>query len=230
MLETADRIREDILTGRHPAGEHLPSERELSTTLGVSRLTLRSALARLETEGLVRTVHGAGNLVLAYREHGGVELLGHLAALALQGRDVPIRVLGELLELRRAIAIEALGLAAERGSDEELRGLRAHVLAQRGLMKNSRDYMEADLGFARKVVRATHNIAFELAYNTVQKAMGDNPALELAYFANAEQTLHVYERLIDLMEKREPERVRRVTDHLLSRLDRRMLELVSRMA
>lgn len=221
--EAADQIREDILTGRHEAGTRLPGERELSTQLGVSRLTLRSAIARLEGEGLVRAVHGSGNLVLPYREHGGIELLGYLAELSLQGRALDVGVLGELLELRRAIAIEALGLAAERGTDEEIANLRAHVEAQREVVDRPRELMEMDLAFARLVVRATHNIAFELVYNTVSRAIGQS-ALELAYQANATQTLLVYDRLIDLMERREAGRVRQVTQRLLTRLDRQLIE------
>jgi len=220
--EATDRIREDILTGRHPAGSRLPGERELSTQLGVSRLTLRSAIARLEGEGLVRAVHGSGNLVLSYREHGGIELLGYLAELALQGRALDLSMLGELLELRRAIAVEALGLAAERGTDEELAALRAHVARQREVLDRPRELMEMDLTFARLVVRATHNIAFELVTNTVSRALGRSE-LELAFQANAEQTLQVYERLIDLMERREADRVRQVTVRLLTRLDRQLL-------
>ena len=54
----ADRLRGEILAGRIAAGSRLPSERELSLALGVNRLTLRAALARLEAQGLVTTRHG----------------------------------------------------------------------------------------------------------------------------------------------------------------------------
>lgn len=225
--EAADRIRDDILTGVYPSGDHLPGERELSTRLGVSRLTLRSAIARLEAEGLVHAVHGAGNMVQDYRESGGIDLLGYLAELALQGRVVPVSILRDLLELRRAIAVEALGLAAERGTDEELREMRVHLDRQRTLMDQPRAYMLADLAFARLVIRATHNIAFELAFNTVQKAIADNRALEIAHYANAQQTVVVYGRLLDLMEKRDAGRVRQVTMRMLHRLDRRTVSLLA---
>ncbi len=201
----------------------MPGERELSTQLGVSRLTLRSAIARLEAEGLVKAVHGSGNLVQDYRESGTIDLLGYLAQLAFEGRVVPVSIMGELLELRRAIAIEALGLAAERGTDAELLAMREHVREQQAVVDQPKAFMEADLAFARRVVRATHNIAFELAFNTVQKTISGNSALELAYFANAPQTLLVYDRLLDLMERRDAQRVRRVTSRLLERLDRRTL-------
>lgn len=225
--EAADRIRDGILVGRYRAGDHLPGERELSRELGVSRLTLRSALARLEAEGLVRAMHGAGNLVLDYRESGSIDLLGYLARLSLEGRVVPVDVLGDLLELRRAIAVEALGLAAERGTDAELEAMQEHVRGQHALLDQPRAFMEADLAFARLVVRATHNIAFELVFNTVQKTIMSNSALEIAYWANAPHTLRVYERLLRRMARRDAARVRQVTSGLLERLDRRTLELLA---
>src|SRR5579863_7545510 len=68
----ADRLRGEILAGRLPAGSRLPSERELSLALGVNRLTLRAALARLEALGLVETRHGASTLVTSWRERAGL--------------------------------------------------------------------------------------------------------------------------------------------------------------
>src|SRR5947208_10617489 len=63
----ADRLRGEILAGRLAAGARLPSERELSLALGVNRLTLRAALARLEALGLIATRHGASTLVNPWR-------------------------------------------------------------------------------------------------------------------------------------------------------------------
>src|SRR5438270_9795029 len=62
-----DRIRGEILAGRLAAGARLPSERELSLALGINRLTLRAALARLEAVGLIITRHCAGTVVASWR-------------------------------------------------------------------------------------------------------------------------------------------------------------------
>src|SRR3954462_7772001 len=72
----SDRLRNEILAGRIAAGSRLPSERELSLALGVNRLTLRAALARLEAMGLVSTRHGSGTQVVSWRENAGLEALG----------------------------------------------------------------------------------------------------------------------------------------------------------
>ncbi|MPZ95245.1 MAG: UTRA domain-containing protein [Propionibacteriales bacterium] len=44
------------------AGDPLPGERQLAERWGVARMTVRQAIAALAREGLVRSVHGRGNL------------------------------------------------------------------------------------------------------------------------------------------------------------------------
>ncbi|MCZ1010206.1 GntR family transcriptional regulator [Streptomyces lydicus] len=59
----ADDIRTKISTGRIKTGERLPSEAQLASRYAVSTPTLRSALAVLQSEGLVEKIHGKGNFV-----------------------------------------------------------------------------------------------------------------------------------------------------------------------
>jgi len=54
-----DYIRDEKLE----SGDKLPSQTILSERLHVSRTSLREALARLQTEGLIRQVHGVGTFV-----------------------------------------------------------------------------------------------------------------------------------------------------------------------
>jgi len=227
VATAAQKLRSAILTGRYAAGATLPGERELSEQLGVSRLTLRAALTRLSSEGLVLSVHGSGTRVLDFREHGDVALLGHLAELALTGQRVGLEVVSGLLELRRAVAIEAVGIAAERASIDELREMRAQVARLATLLSDPHAFMQADLGFARMLVRSTKNLAFELLFNTVQKTIERNRGVELAFFANAPATLAVYGRLLDRMEARDAERARLTAARLLHRLDRTTLDRIA---
>jgi GntR family transcriptional regulator len=61
--QIADVLRERLLAGELEAGEQLPSEPELARSLGVSRSSLRAAIALLEAEGLLRRRHGSGTYV-----------------------------------------------------------------------------------------------------------------------------------------------------------------------
>lgn len=220
----ADLLRTAILQGDYPAGAVLPPERELSERLGVSRLTLRSAVARLEAEGLVRSQHGSGNHVLDYRETGGVELLGHLAGLAAPGGGLPMAVLGDLLELRRVVAVEVVGLAAERGTDAELAAVREALDRLAEATGEPAAFMRADLAFSRRMVRAAHNLGLELLANTMIRILESRPGIELAFATDPEATAEAYRRLLALVESRRGAAARRTTRRLLTTLDATLLE------
>lgn len=218
------RLRGRILSGELPAGSALPGERELSETLGVSRLTLRTALTRLEGEGLVRSSHGAATRVQDFRANGGLPLLTHLAEQKLLSGEMPLALLRDVLELRRVLAVEVLGLVAERGTRDELNRLRAHHRLMRDHQHDALSFMALDLAFARMMVVGTHNLALELLYNTVARLVEQNPLARPAFLTNPEGTIAVYEKLLDLLDQRDVERVRNVSRGLLTRLDRRLLD------
>ncbi len=61
--EIAAELRAAIGAGQLTAGEALPSESDLTARHGVSRATVRQALALLEADGLIRTHPGRGRYV-----------------------------------------------------------------------------------------------------------------------------------------------------------------------
>lgn len=56
-------IRQKILTGQVKPGERLPPEKDLAAQFGVSQITIRTALANLEAEDLIRRMRGKGTFV-----------------------------------------------------------------------------------------------------------------------------------------------------------------------
>lgn len=62
-LELADDLAEEIIAGRYPVGSMLPSETELCERYEVSRYTVREALRRIQSAGLVSTRQGLGTRV-----------------------------------------------------------------------------------------------------------------------------------------------------------------------
>jgi GntR family transcriptional regulator len=85
----ADILREAIADGRLVSGQHLPSEPQLAEQLGVSRATLRQALALLTQEGLLVRQHGRGTFVSALPQgvlHGNLtELMSTTQMIREQG-------------------------------------------------------------------------------------------------------------------------------------------------
>ena len=68
-----------INEGTFPEGSRLPSEPELSKLIGVSRTTLRQALALLQDDGLVNNIRGKGNFIIKTNPNKniGLETIGH---------------------------------------------------------------------------------------------------------------------------------------------------------
>ncbi|HKN46289.1 MAG TPA: GntR family transcriptional regulator, partial [Propionibacteriaceae bacterium] len=59
-FQLAELLEHEIVEGRWKSGDRLQSEPELCTRFGVSRTTVRQALARLEQQGLIRRHKGQG--------------------------------------------------------------------------------------------------------------------------------------------------------------------------
>jgi len=63
-----ERLATAIRLGIYPPGRALPPERDLADTMGVSRATLREAIAALRSAGMVTTTRGrGGGTVVDYR-------------------------------------------------------------------------------------------------------------------------------------------------------------------
>ncbi len=59
----ADELRQRVIAGEFSAGDRLPSEPELARSMGVSRSSLRAAIALLEEDGMLRRLHGSGTYI-----------------------------------------------------------------------------------------------------------------------------------------------------------------------
>ncbi|RIH85973.1 GntR family transcriptional regulator [Calidithermus roseus] len=83
QLEAA--LRERLASGEWRSGQALPPERELAQQLGVSRITLRRALERLEDEGLLIRRQGSGTYVSQRVEQTLTALTGFSQDMAARG-------------------------------------------------------------------------------------------------------------------------------------------------
>ncbi len=62
-LQMADRLCDDILSGRYVSGDKVPSVRELAVTLGVNANTVVRTYDTLSAEGIILTRRGLGYFV-----------------------------------------------------------------------------------------------------------------------------------------------------------------------
>ncbi|MEV0968969.1 GntR family transcriptional regulator [Microtetraspora glauca] len=131
--QVADALRQEISSGELQPGAQLPSEPELEKRHGVSRNTVRLALAALANEGLVEPRQGRGTfvrdrttfMVLASAEEGGSardDRDAFVAAVTVAGRN-PEQV-DFRMEVRTASSEVAARLQVDEGSPVVVRSMR----------------------------------------------------------------------------------------------------------
>ena len=142
-----------ILRGILRPGERLPSERDLAERLGVSRPSLRAAVAELQDRGLLRTRPGAGIFV--------AEVLGAAFSPALirlfSSHDEAVF---DYLALRRDLETLAATRAVEFGTDTDLAVIAAIFRRMEAAHRRRATAAEADLDaeFHMAIFEASHNV------------------------------------------------------------------------
>lgn len=78
-MQLLNQLRQLILSGAWGPGSRIPSETQLQKELGISRTTIRNALAKAESEGLIVRVRGRATYVAETSAKKAQHLLGYVA-------------------------------------------------------------------------------------------------------------------------------------------------------
>ncbi|MEL7116388.1 MAG: FCD domain-containing protein [Pseudomonadota bacterium] len=203
-----------ILRGILRPGERLPAERELAEKLGVSRPSLRDAIAMLQDKGLLASRAGAGVFV--------AEVLGSAFSPALiqlfaQHEDA----VTDYLAFRRDME----GLAAERaarlGSDTDL-GVIDAIFAKMETAHDKRDTKaEAalDAQFHMSIIEASHNIVMlhmmRSMFELLREGVFYNRQVMFKQRTRRAELLSQHRAINTALQARDPDAARRaVEEHL----------------
>lgn len=213
------QLLEAIVNRTLRPGERLPSERSLSSRLGVNRASLREAIKRLEQMGLVHTRQGDGTRVMDFMSHAGLELLKHIIPLA-SSESLALR--RDLQEVRVVLGREVARLAALRCEPEDLAELRR--LQQRSLSQPlfPEDLLQLDMEVFAALARASHNQVVQLLVNSIRAAVSFQPALFVPLIPEAKQVLEYHRALMDLLAARDLDGSAELTESYLGRMVERL--------
>ena len=103
-------ILRHLITEDLPPGSPIPSERDLAARYRVSRLTVRSAVARLVADGLLTTVRGKGTYTRQRRMDLRLYLMSFTQDMRKRGRVPSTEVLAAAEDLPPVETCAALGL------------------------------------------------------------------------------------------------------------------------
>ncbi len=213
-------LRRAILRGELAVGERLPPERELAAQFGVSRLTLRAALATLDAAGLISVRHGSGSIVRDFVRDGGPDLLPGLADLAAERGDLP-PVAADLLRVRRHLAHGALERMVEQPpTAAAVKAVQVAVDAMAAAVEagaGDSELARADLQVLAAVLDATRSPVLRLCVNPVIAVVSRNAALRSALYREPASNVAGWRLLVAWMQRPRAAELPRMLDLLAAR-------------
>ncbi|WP_307851228.1 FCD domain-containing protein [Nocardiopsis sp. MG754419] len=214
---TVEQIKAMIAGGEVGPQQRLPTERELSARLGVSRGSVREAIRTLTTLGVLEVRHGAGVYVTALRPADLLEAFGVLAEVS------PDPTLVEVLQVRRMIEPAATAIAAARATDDDLERIGALLgrLEDTDHHAAPADSGAFDVGFHRRIVACAGNATLSAVHAGLS-----SPTLNERVWAghDAEGIAHDlhedHRRILEALRERDPEAARSAAATHVLRVER----------
>ncbi len=193
--QVAAAIREAILGGRFEAGDNLPGERDLAEQFGVNRSSIREAIQRLESWGLVAVRHGGGTRVVDLIASANLNLLPYLIAPSGQ---VDTKLLADLLDLRAMILDWVATRAATRAGPADLDALDALIAS----LERAGDVAERqarDFAFFEALVALTDNRVLALLTRALGRVYAQNRAVFERLYADPRFDVHAHREALAAM-------------------------------
>ena len=146
-------------------GDRLPTERDLSERLCVGRSTVREALKRWQGLGIIERRQGSGTYLCRAITPNAIHL-----SLTMMAQD--FTNLSHLLEVRRALEVEATGICAMRATPEQVGEIAARLdAAEAAFERRKVNSAEADWAFHLSIFRATGNPILEQIISGIHQAL-----------------------------------------------------------
>lgn len=198
VSEVVQALEDKILQGGLAPGDPLPSERDISAQMGVSRTVVREAIGRLASLGLVRSIHGSGTRVEAPT---GRQISVGFERL-LRWSDCRLEDLAAVrLPLETAIAASA----AIHRTEEHLAMLDETQQTLGDPAQSLKAHVKADLEFHAILAEATGNPIFQMVLSPIQELLIESRRQTLGSHG-AELAHDHHARILAAVRQGDPER------------------------
>ena len=204
--DVAARLEQHIVDDLSP-GDKLPPERELCTSFGVSRATLREALRALEDRRLIERRPGRGTVVCVPPEPQ-LQL-----AFTPFGDDDPDEF-AQVAELRRVVEPQVAELAAQRATDLDL-ALLDGILRESHTGLTAEESLALDVRFHRQLAVATGNPLLVGVCEAMNNLVHDVRLRSHVAREGRRNSIEGHQRLYAALAAHDPQAAgRAMTDHL----------------
>lgn len=203
--EIGEQIINKILSGTLKPDDKLPPERDMSLQMNVNRHTLREALRKLETLGLLAIRQGDGIYIRDYRESGNLELLKHIFYIR---KDITSDILKNILEIRRFISPEMAYRAAIERSDEEAEQLKT-------ILNEELSIAEKDLAIHQSIARGSGNILYIFILNFFNDIFREFGGLYFSFKENRTASEKFHKNIVKAITEKNPESAKKLMHDIL---------------
>jgi DNA-binding FadR family transcriptional regulator len=148
------------------AGSRLPTERELSEGLRLTRTTIRNAMALLESDGVVSREVGRGTYLRLDPEDEEMKSTIPMVSVTATLKDIGP---ADVMAVRQLFEPAALSLAVTQATEEDFEEMDRCLRGRAGL-SNYDEFEKWDLAFHRCLVLASHNTLLIRMYLLIEVA------------------------------------------------------------
>jgi len=213
VLSLPDRLSIEIerliVDGTLPAGEKLPTERNLAESLGVSRVSVRQALHELENRGMIDRRPGRGTTVLSPLDAANNAGAAIAMAMSSDARDIR-----NIMELRSIIEPPIAALTATHATDRDIEQLRQLVDAMSVDMSAAK-YAELDRSFHQTIAQYTHNPLLALLTEQIATFIAPSRNSALQSRKRRVNSTEQHRKILDAIAAHDPDAARQeATTHL----------------
>jgi GntR family transcriptional repressor for pyruvate dehydrogenase complex len=145
-----ERIKEALLRKELRPGDFLPSEAELTKSLGVSKSSVREAVKMLQAMGVVEVHRGQGTIIC---KNPGNDYINPLIFQLILESGYP----EDLVELRRMFEPAYSVMAMERATPEDIERIRAVLDRFEEAIRKGTQVAEDDIAFHMAILQTTRN-------------------------------------------------------------------------
>ena len=203
-----DRLIVAILDGTFPINSHLPGERELAESIGVTRPTLREALQRLARDGWLEIHHGKPTRVRDYWKEGR---LGVLNTLSEHPDKLPGNFIPNLLNVRLAMAPMYTALAVSNASGNVVSLLEGRS----NLNQSPREFAQFDWTLQHTLTLLSENPVFIMILNGFEDLYLNLAPSYFSIPAAREHSLNYYENLAEAALKKDVFGAKLITEEVM---------------
>jgi GntR family transcriptional regulator, transcriptional repressor for pyruvate dehydrogenase complex len=192
----ARRIRASIQRGDYRQGDRLPPIMEMAKHFGVGHPTIREALKKLETLGVVEIRHGSGVyvtrsddvLVLATPDYGGT---------------VSKKLLVDLTRARMPLEVLSVTEAVQHATPEHLREMRRLLTTAAENLANDDVLNSVNMGFHRQIAIASGNSVILQLLDVLRELFSAEQRAILDIFGSRERDHAEHLTILEALEARD---------------------------